>query len=213
MRILPILLPDGSLDNDAHVAIQSCMLFPDDPDSVKEDLLAYRLYKQHEIPNRRLLKRQDDEWRAALPGGLFAGSMLMLMVQFDVYFPEMKVGMNKSAFANAAAAKSFDRKLSKDASTMKKYWAYYKNAAHLWAAFMSVVGRFGEPETGNLRKFPVDFLHVIGLAEQLSVAALHLVDTWDPWRVPEQPDFPRRLFSLPRPHEKDVRLVRSYRSN
>ena len=211
-RLLPIILPDGTIDPYADVAIQSAMLFPDDPESIEEDLRGYRLYIENGLPNRRLLKRQNQEWHEALPGGLYAGSMLMLMVQFLQHYPDMKVGMNKSAFANAAASKTFGRKLKKDGSTIKKYWREYKNSAHLWAAFMVEAGDFGSANPRKV-KVPVDFLRVVGIADHLAEVGANVVEDWNPWRLPPNAPIGRFPFNIPIPDEEDRKVIHSYRAN
>lgn len=202
MRQIPVLLADGQFDPCIAGIVQAHMQFPDDEASIEEDIAAWRMRHATGFRTSNLGRHLNGNWDSAKIGGLFAGGMLMMMIQFDQHFPEMKVGMNKSAFAWALAAKNYPKPLKKEMSTIKRYWAEYKNAANLWAALSLEFLATGS-------KPPLDFASILGNSEHIVRLGTHLVEEWCPWRAP--PGVPiAATFDVDPPSPQEVALVRKY---
>ena len=211
-REIPLLKPDGTIDECAVGIVQACMDFPDDPDSVNEDIAAFRLRAATGFRKTALGNHLQHNWRASQFGGMCAGSMLYTMCMFKKHRPEMKVGMNKSAFEVAIRLEKFGNKISKSESAIKDYWSKYKNAAHLWAAFM-LEYRDNKTQVINQRLDPpIDFVKVLNVAEQLIDCGSLVVADWDPWRAPSA-ILRHTSFEIAIPDSEDISLMEGYRAN
>ena len=129
--------------------------------------------------------------------------MLFTMVQFHVHFPEMKFGMLKAAQFVERSTEHLPL-VARGLSTVKGDWAKYKNALHLWAAFMLLYRQ--------QHQFPLDFTALLTLSEQIVQAASGLVRNWDPWRVPRGYPFDGSILEVPKPDSDDVKLAKKYKS-
>lgn len=204
MRYLPLLRPDGTVDDCLVGIVQASMMFPDDADSIEEDIGAFRLRAASGFRSTRLGERLNADFRTAQLGGMSAGSMLHKMIQYDRHHPSLKVGVNKSSSAVALELAEHGKPFDKDPNTVKKYWKQYKNSAHLWAAFM-----LGCEKTG----VPVDFVSLVSLSQQIVDAGSHLVWEWDPWRAP--PGFPMdgaATLEIELPDARNLSHVKRYRA-
>jgi hypothetical protein len=212
MREIPLLKTDGTIDECAVGIVQACMDFPDDPASIEEEIGAFRLRSATGFRNTGLGNHLQSTWRAAQFDGMCAGSMLYTMCMFKKHCPAMAVGMNKSAYMVAIELEKFGGKISKNESTIKKYWKAYKNAAHLWAAFMleyrdnktQVIDQRLEP--------PIDFVKVLNVAEQLIDCGNSVVENWDPWRASSR-ILIGTTFEIAIPDAEDIALAKRYRAD
>jgi hypothetical protein len=212
MREIPLLKADGTIDECAVGIVQACMEFPDDADSINEDIAAFRLRAATGFRRTALGKHLQRNWRASQFGGMCAGSMLYTMCMFKKHHPEMEVGMNKSAFEVAIRLEKFGTKISKSASAIKDYWIKYKNSAHLWAAFM-LEYRDNKTQVIDDQLVPaIDILKVLDVAEQLIDCGSLVVVDWNPWRTP--PAILRHTsFEIARPDSEDISLMEGYRAD
>jgi hypothetical protein len=205
-REIPLLKPDGTMDECSVGIIQACMQFPDDVASIEDEIAAYRQRSATGFRDTELGRYQQNSWRAAQLGGLCAGSMLYTICMFKKHRPEMGVGMNKSAVAVTLELERHGRKIGKNESTIKKYWSEYKNAAHLWAALMVEFRNQG-------LKLPVDFMKLLNVAEGLINCGNTVVEDWKPWRAPSSILTVTTTVEIPEPDAEDIAIVERYRAN
>jgi hypothetical protein len=226
MRELPILNADGALDDCAVGIIQAHMKFPHDPASIEDDIEAYRARARTGFRDTDLGQYLDNSWRDALLGGLYAGSMLTVMIQFHTHRPDLRVGMVNSATFTASemlrlqqlkrasftASKLTKRgklakrstNLSRDFTTVKKCWGRYKDASHLWGAMLYLENICPAGETSPYRFQGA----ILDIAEQLVSLGKDLVHDWKPWRSPPQLVFkkPTKVEFEP-PDDETVRMA------
>lgn len=205
MREMPVLLPDGSLDECLAGIVHAHMIFPDDPASIEDDIGAYRMRAQTGFRKSHLGRQMDANFRNAQIGGFYAGGLIYKMMSFAVHKPEMNVGMNKSVFSLTIEGQDFGKPLEKNQNTIRKYWSEYKNSSHLWAAHSHVYMNTG-------KKLPLDYRLVLTVAEQLVEIAAPLIKDWSPWRVPT--GFPLENYSvrIPEPDAEDIARIKRYRA-
>ncbi|MGU3453660.1 hypothetical protein [Methylobacterium fujisawaense] len=73
---MPLLLPDGSLDDCVIGIVQSHMMFPDDQASIEDDIGAYRMRSQTGFRKSQLGRQMDANFRNAELGGFYAGGLI-----------------------------------------------------------------------------------------------------------------------------------------
>lgn len=206
MREIPIIKADGTIDECSVGIIQACMMFPDDPANIEDDIGVYRQRSITGFRDTDLGRYQTSKFKqAVLSGGFHAGSMFFTMCMFKKHRPSMAVGMNKSAFMVALELEKNGRKFEKNEDTIKKYWSEYKNACHLWAAFA-----LGFRDEGS--KFPVDFIRLLNVAEELIGCGKDVIDDWDPWRAPPS-ILTATTLEIPEPDAEDIALAKRYRAD
>jgi hypothetical protein len=205
MRQMTILKADATLDDCTVGIVQAYMQFPDDLASIEEEVEAYRIWAAKGFRNTNLGQHLRNNFTSARLGGMYAGSILFKVVQYNKYCPEMRVGINKSVHMVSLESKENSKLTEKNLSTIKKYWAKYKNSSHLWASFMLML------ETAGCR-FPVNFVSLITVAEHLVEASTDLVEDWDPWRAPTGFPFDDAAPDIPAPDARNLSLIKKYKA-
>lgn len=206
MREMPLLLPDGSLDDCVIGIVQSHMMFPDDQASIEDDIGAYRMRSQTGFRKSQLGRQMDANFRNAELGGFYADGLIYKLLVFAEHRPDLKVGVNKSIFSLTLEGQAFGKPIEKNKNTVRKYWTEYKNCAHLWAAHSHVYMTTG-------KKLPLDYIRVLTVAERLVEIASPLIDDWSPWRVPEQFPFEDYTVRIPEPDAEDIARIKRYRAS
>jgi len=204
MREIPLLKQDGTIDECLVGIVQACMQCPDDIASIEEDIGAYRLWSASGFRNTRLGRHLKHNWRAAKEPGLYAGMMFYTVCMFNKHRPDLEVGMLKSALVTVLELEKHGRKFERNESTLKKYWAEYKNALHLWAALAVYLAEGFQP--------PLDFIRLLSIAEVLIGCGNAFVENWEPWRAPAS-ILTLTTVEIRKPDAEDIALVERYSAN
>jgi hypothetical protein len=215
MRELPILKPDGSLDDNLVGIVQSHMIYPNDLGSTEEDIFVHRYRRLTGYRDTELGRYLEEQWQKAKLGGMQAASILYTIVQFSTHRPDLDVGVRKSQFMvqdelehqyrDARKEKKSPRNLARSERTVDKFWLEYKDSAHLWAALMLLMNE-------NSNRPGVDFRLLLSLSEQMVRLAEPLVSDWKPWRVPGALHLPNAKLNIFKPDDDDVARAMRYRA-
>ncbi|SDA18401.1 hypothetical protein SAMN02799622_02021 [Methylobacterium sp. UNC378MF] len=205
MREMPVVLSDGQVDDCLPGIVQAHMLFPDDFDSIEEEIECFRLRSRTGFRKTNLGRHMAADFESAQLGGMYAGTILYNMMRYSEHRPDLKISWNKAVFIVSDEAERLGKPIGKNINTIKKYWLQYKNSAHIWMSYLLAFRQQG-------RKFPIDHCSMLTLSEQIVDRAALLVTDWDPWRAPVNFPFDGTELHLAAPDNEDVARIKRYRA-
>jgi len=205
-------IPLFSEQNYVASIVLPIMWAPKDLDSVNSFLA---LVKGSSDPSKLLLKTIKDFARATI-GGQIAGEVFLTLLQWKTHRSQ-DASVGKAVFLVSSELKDRARggqKITSNRDRVHSFWAQYRPAAHLWAAFqiLEYAGRMRRNISAEEKVALCNDILMCADGLLSRAAAAKMKFDPDPWTLPDA--YPRKHFPLniPPPSSWAIKRLKEYRA-